>query len=169
MTIDTARPVTAYVHGIYADPDDADCRRRYIRVIIHPGTDHLVAAGHAHNRRRGGQQDLNGSAGMFQPSSFDSRYNRHRRQWIDTTGPFAGILRLSRGWLTGEIIAHESAHAALHLWRLHNWSKPGREPGADLGEHCSDLEEAFCHLLSGIAGSVNEIVHQYLDATKEAA
>ena len=167
MTLDPSKPVIAYVHGIYADPTVE--RRRYLRLVIHPDTDDLVRAGNARNRKIGSRQDLAGSAGLFQPSRLRSRYDRHLRRWIDTTGPFAGIMRLARGYLTGEVITHESAHAALHIWRMHDWAQTDGAGEVQLGDVCDETEEHFAHLLSGIAGTVNDIVLQYLEATKGEA
>jgi hypothetical protein len=161
VLIDTSRPATCYVHHLFADQGDRTCRGRYIRLIIHPNADSLVAAGTAYNKRRGSSQDLSGSAGLFQPTPFRSRYDRKTKSWADTTATFAGIIRLANGHLTGEVIAHESTHAALHVTRLHDWNKPDGSGNADFGDCCDDREEAFAYLLGGIAAEVNDAVLQY--------
>lgn len=162
--LDPTRPVTCYIHHLFADPDDPTCRGRYIRLIIHPTAVELSDSGTRYNHRHQSDQDVNGSAGLFQPAPFRSRYDRKKRAWVDSTPPFAGIMRLANGHLTGEIIAHESTHAALHVTRLHDWTKPDHEGVADFGDGCDDTEEAFAHLLGGIAGEVNDVVLRYLES-----
>jgi len=162
--IDPSRPATCYIHHLFADSDDPTCRGRYIRLIIHPDEDDLRAAGIAYNKRRSNNQDLSDAAGLFQPAQPRARYDRKTKAWIDTTTAFAGIMRLANGHLTGEVIAHESTHAALHVTRLHDWSKPGANGDADFGDICDDREEAFAYLLGGIAAEVNNTVLRYREA-----
>ncbi len=161
LRIDPSRPATCYIHHLLADSDDPACRGRYIRLIIHPNEDDLRAAGTAYNKRRGSDQDLRGSAGLFQPTRFRSRYDRKAKAWVDTTTAFAGIMRLADGYLNSQVIAHESTHAALHVTRLHDWAKPGSDGNADFGDGCDAREEAFAYLLGGIAHEVNNAVLQY--------
>ena len=152
--------VQAVISSLYADPEDHACRSRYIRLAIYRTADDLRAAGNRHHRRRAIDDDLTDCEGLFQPSPWRSRYNRRTRQWDDTTGAYAGAMRLTQTRLTPEVVAHESTHAALHIWRLHQWAQDGRAPDADFGDSCGPTEEAFAYLLGGIASEVANIVHR---------
>lgn len=165
MAIDPSRPVTAYVHHLFADREDPKCRGRYIRLVIYPNAADMAAAGNRYNRSRGSTEDLTGIAGLFQPSPFRQRYDRKTRASIDTTTAFAGVMRLAAGHLTGEIITHESTHAALHVMRLHDWAQPDGPGNADFGDGVTDHEENFAHLLGAMAGNVNDVVLRYLELT----
>lgn len=52
--VDPDRSVTFYVRNLYADRNDDTCRPRYIRVIIHPDTEHITRLHnwHAHGGGR---------------------------------------------------------------------------------------------------------------------
>jgi len=160
LQLDPSRPTTCYIHHLHAG-DDPTCRGRYIRLVIHPNKHDLRAAGTAYNKRRGCDQDLSNAVGLFQQAYFRARYDRKTKAWIDTTTAFAGIMRLANGHLDGEVIAHESTHAALQVTRLHDWAKPGSDGNADFGDCCDAREEAFAYLLGGIAAEVNNAVLQY--------
>ncbi len=160
MTFDADRAVTAYIRHLYADDEDPACRSRYIRVIVHPTTEHLRDAAHAYDRRRLGSAKprtfWGDAAGAFQPTPMRARYDRHRRMWVDTTPPFAGIIRLSREEVTPEIVAHESTHAAIYIARLHNWSQPGHDGSLSFTD--MPAEERFCYLLGALIPAVQSIV-----------
>lgn len=169
MNLNPEHPVTAYVHNIWP-VQEGECRRRYIRVIIHPTVDDLNDAANRYEKRRPGGGRAAGFAalGMFQPIGVRSKYDRKKRMWVDTTPAFAGVMRLARGHLTGEIVTHESVHAALAIWRMHMWSLDVEgNASADFGDNGGPVEESFAHLVSGIAGEVSGIVWKYLRATGE--
>ena len=54
-------------------------------------------------------------------------------------------MRLHPGRLDGEVVGHEAVHAALHIWRLHQWFKGDPTTTADLGGECGPVEEAFAY------------------------
>jgi hypothetical protein len=54
----------------------------------------------------------------------------------------AGIIRLSRGYLSTEIVSHEALHAAFWIYRLDF----GNKENANFGKNCSQKEENLCHI-----------------------
>lgn len=148
----------AVIYRLYAVPDDPSCRSRYIRLAVYRTPDDLRSAGDRHNRRHGVIDTLTDCEGLFQPSAWRSRYNPRTKRWDDTTGAYAGTMRLTQTRLTAEVIAHESTHAALHIWRLHDWAQADGKGEADIGDNSGPREEAFAYLLGGIAGEVANLV-----------
>lgn len=54
---------------------------------------------------------------MFQPAPTRERYDG--KQWLKYwPANYAGIMRLCRGWVTSEIVAHELMHAACTIYRM---------------------------------------------------
>ena len=96
--------------------------------------------------------------GLFQTTPMRSRYDRKAKAWVDTTTAFAGVIRLAQGHCSREVVAHESAHAALHITRLHDWAKPDGEGNANLGDICDPAEESFCYLLGSLVQEVERLV-----------
>lgn len=148
------RTKVAYIHTLYADRDDRACRSRYITVVLHPDVEHLRRAA---SRRAPGQAWV-GVDGCFQPCPFRQRYDRRAHQWIDTTPAHAGVMRLHPGRLDAEIISHEATHAALHIWRLHQWGQDSDSYRADLGDDCGPDEEAFAYLLGGLVANLSTLI-----------
>lgn len=163
------RSVTFYVRNLYADRNDDTCRPRYIRVIIHPDTEHLRREAERYGREghaRDGDVIEPDTIALFQPSKFRAVIGSDRRTWIDTSTSFAGMLRLSRDHLTPDILAHEAIHAAAHITRLHNWHAHGGGR-LSLGDGDSgDAEESFAYLAGGITAVISNRVWDYL---REAA
>lgn len=131
-----------------------DSRPRWIRVTIHPDAEDLQRAA----QRTSGGQPWDGVVGCFHPSPFKAKYGGKGKPRVDTTTPYAGHMRLAHGWLTPEIVIHESTHAALHLYRLDQWSVRTVGTDADLGEGCGPEEEAYAHLHGRLAAAVLEMV-----------
>ena len=144
----------AYIHGLYADRGDPTCRSRYIAVVLHPDAEHLRRRA----RKQAPHQSWDGVDGCFHPAPFHERYDDKAGKWADSTPPFAGTMRLHLGRLDGEVVGHEAVHAALHIWRLHQWFKGDPTTTADLGGECGPVEEAFAYLLGGITGSLSNLV-----------
>ncbi|MBK6556279.1 MAG: hypothetical protein IPG16_03335 [Comamonadaceae bacterium] len=161
---DPELPCRAYVRHVYADRDDPQCRGRYFLVVFHPDPDDMRRAAYRHDKSSAYRTHRPGSVddalGLWQPASARARYDRKQRMWVDTTPPFAGVMRFARGHLTPDVIAHESTHAALHITRLHDWSKDGHDGRADFGDDCDLAEEAFAYLLGDIVQSVTALVEQ---------
>lgn len=159
---DPTRPVVATIHHLYADRE-GPCRSRYFRLVIHPDLDHMRAAAKRYDRKRFGPADsYDNAGGLWQPRPFASRYDRKTRRWIDTSSACAGVMRLARGHLDGEVIAHESTHAALHISRLHAWwLDTSQAPERVVIEDMATDEEPFAYLLGGIAGEVGNLVWRY--------
>ena len=151
----------ATIHHIYVERDDPACSSRYLHLRIYRDVEDLRKAALAYNRHRGvdDPDDEFGSAyGVFQPHALYERWEHGER--VDTTGPFAGVMRLCAEQLTGEVISHESTHAALHLWRMHQWATRGTN-AVHLGDGCGPVEEQFAYLLGAIAGEVANVVWKY--------
>ena len=159
QVIDPTRPITAHIKRLYADQADDACRNRFIRVVIYPTTAALQAAAAEWSRQHGHTNEWDNTGGCFHPTEMSAKYDRRKKQWIDTTKPYAGLMRLSQEYLNPEVIAHEAAHAALHVTRLHDWSKPGNDGNAHF-DSCDATEEAFAYLLGGIVGELTLVADQ---------
>ena len=117
--LDRTQPVRAYIHHLYADADDDTCRSRYLLLVIHPNVEQLRAAQAAYEQQRdrkaglkpAAQADDSEACGLWQPLTTQSRYDRRRKVWLDTTPPFLGVIRLAQGYLTPEIVALDTAAA----------------------------------------------------------
>lgn len=111
---DPELPCRAYVRHVYADRDDPQCRGRYFLVVFHPDPDDMRRAAYRHDKSSAYRTHRPGSVddalGLWQPASARARYDRKQRMWVDTTPPFAGVMRFARGHLTPDVIAHESTH-----------------------------------------------------------
>lgn len=164
-------PVTFYVRNLLADRADPTCRPRYIRVIIHPDDDHLrhdaTRLDTRDDRRSTPEDGHAGTIGIFHPSHFTAAIGADRRTWVDQTPAFAGVLRLARGYLAPAVVAHEAAHAALHITRLHSWHAHGGGC-ADIGDASGPTEEAFAYLLGDIVRVVSERVAEYERVVRDA-
>lgn len=163
--LDPERTISAWVNRVYADRESPECRRRYFGVTIHPDAAHLRTAAMRYERGVVGGPDsvITDAVGMWQPRPFTSRYDRSRKVWVDTTHACAGMMRLARGWLNAEIIAHESTHAALHIWRL--WYHQRDLADIPLPDHDDANEEAFAYLVGGVTAAVTGIVDDYQTRT----
>jgi hypothetical protein len=64
----------------------------------------------------------------------------------ETPHPQAATLRFARGFLTPEIVAHEVAHVAQHLYRLDIYDSVEQ----DGKEHWNAANEEFAHLLGAL-------------------
>lgn len=159
---DPSLPVTGYIRQLYADRFDPACRPRYLRLIIHPTAAHLRASALRYHPHMGGGF-FDHTLGVFQQVPLATRYDRRQRKWVDTTGSFAGIIRVEYHSVNPMIVAHECAHAALHITRLHDWSKD--DHGGEV--HLDDMqsqEEPFCHLLGDLVATAQTMVAEALDS-----
>lgn len=151
--------LTAHIGQIYVDRDDDNERPRYIVVKIYETVEGMRKAAAVYDKKRFGPPDDYEDAGaLYQPTAHRSKYDRHKRQWVDTSSRCAGVIRMHREFLDGEVVAHESVHAALHLWRSGYWH-PGIEvPDANLGDNGGPVEERFALLVGAIASELSNIV-----------
>ena len=154
------------VSHLYADRDDPACRSRYIQVRFYRTADELQAAARRYSAGRGDNDAFLDTLGVFHPSPWKSRYDKRQRKWIDTTPAFAGVLRLCRPALDARVLAHEATHAALHILRLHDWSKEGHDGTADLGDNCGPHEEQFAYLLGDLTGILTKLAAAYKRTTR---
>lgn len=88
---------------------------RWIRVVVHPDVPDL----HRLARRRSPWSPPDpGCRGIFQPAVWRERYDPETKAWVRRwPASYVGILRLARGWVTSEIVAHELMHAACAIYR----------------------------------------------------
>lgn len=164
--IDPTRPITVHIKRLYADQEDDACRNRYITAVIYPTTAELREAATTYARKRRIDDDFANAGGCFQPTAFSQRYDRRKKQWVDTTKAFAGVLRLSQEYLTPEVIAHEAVHITMHVTRLHDWAKPDGEGHVRIDESGRE-EEAFAYLLGGVVCELTNIADRVRALTTE--
>lgn len=87
---------------------------RWVRVVIHP---HVADMHRLARRRSPWSPPEEDTRGMFQPAPTYERFDG--KQWVKRwPANYAGIMRLCRGWVTSEIVAHELMHAACQIYRM---------------------------------------------------
>jgi hypothetical protein len=124
---------------------------RWVRVRVHPDPEHLVAAAlrvKPWERAR----DWEGCLGCFQPVARRERFTNGRweTRW---PGGYAGILRLARGHITAEIVAHELVHAACQVYRM-NVARSIR-----LESDCGRREEQLAYLYGQLYADMEKGLH----------
>lgn len=123
---------------------------RWVRVVIHPD----VADMHRLARRRSPwsppEQE---TRGMFQPAPYREWFDAETKQWIRIQrwpASYAGIMRLCRGWVTSEIVAHELMHAACAIYRMSvsRWIR--------LEDDCGHREESLAYIYGQLFAGFQE-------------
>ncbi len=79
---------------------------------------------------------------------------------------FAGTMHLAATRLTPEVVAHESIHAACHVWRMLKWSRATSEDAdltVSIGDNCGPAEEEFALLVGNITDGTLSLVAQLSD------
>lgn len=160
---DPSRPVTTTLHNLLArQDDDADCPRRYLTAIFYPDLESMRAGAHRYNARHGFIQDagVDTALGMVQVGNLAQHYDRRRKVWVDTTKRHIAVIRLARGHLTPEVLAHEAMHAASHLEKVHQWAAALAQ-GDQAPEHTmdDDNEEAIATVVGQITNILARDVH----------
>lgn len=144
------------ISNIFVDRDDPRCPSRYLLVRVYDTQLALRTAGLAHNRRVKAplpEDRLADTVGLFQPSLLrEYIYRDSTRE--DHTGRCIGVIRLIADRLSSGILAHESIHAALHAWRMHQWAV-GKGDQVELGDNCGPVEERFAYLAGAITHEVS--------------
>lgn len=120
---------------------------REIEVYLYDDKFKLRRAAREHNRRWSPSPD-----GFRHAVGVTHGYTRIQigADGTETPHPQAVTLRLARGFLTPEIVAHEVAHAAQHLYGLDLYESEG----AELTDHWNAGNEKFAHLLGGLFTAV---------------
>jgi hypothetical protein len=144
--------VSTFRHELWGGP------RRYYRFYIYDTVEELRAACVKFNRKhypRGPYQNFSDTAGVCHPVSYRERYDRKKREWVQTNVPgWAGIIRLCNGWLTNEVVSHECVHAAIGIYRLD--ISNGK---SILVENGNTAEEALAYMTGDIyAGAAHELI-----------
>lgn len=111
--------------------------RRWCRVRIHDTVEDLRAAAHR-TRPHHGLDWWSECCGCFHPTTH--RLNGQTDTPRFPANGFAGTLRLARGWITSEIVAHELVHAAAQIYRM-NAKRDIR-----LGTACGQREEELAYI-----------------------
>lgn len=139
---------TLVTHVSTTDHDRWDGPTRYIRVVIHDTTDELRRAA---KRYRG--EDFSNAGGCFHPA--DTVYTvLDDGTFRDDADPhWAGVLRLSREYLTTEVVAHECIHAAATIYRMDVVAT------VVLGNGCGHREETFSYIAGHLIARVCNALH----------
>lgn len=105
------------------------------------------------NRYNGFKSEVDSWA-LFQASPYREKYDEMKKKWVNVSDPhYAGLIRLHRERLYGEIISHECVHAAAHIYRM------DIRKHVNLGPDCNQAEEDFAYLLGDLVGSVTNALH----------
>lgn len=72
--------------------------------------------------------------------------------------PLFGIFFGERGWVTGEVVAHEAVHIAALLVRGLSLARSGgeRRGRVDLGDNCCRAEERFAYIVSSAVRGITD-------------
>lgn len=109
-----------------------------VQVKVHDSTAALRMACKKRDNRIGGEGDFSDTLGIC-----------HRfHMWND---PLSAIVRLAPPYITHEIVAHEMAHAAVHLWDI--------QTGWDIPLDCSN-DEWFCTILGELVGQTTTVLQR---------
>jgi hypothetical protein len=117
--------------------------KRYIRITVHDNLSEFRKAAQNYSPH----EDFVGSVGCFHPAPTRERYVGKR--WVDITDEhWGGVMRLAKGWINLEVVAHESVHAAAAIWRRDVM------PNLRLGEDCGPHEEMLAYMVGDISMGV---------------
>lgn len=136
-------------HASTVDHDRWDGPKRYIRIVVHDTTDELRRAA---VRYRGG--DWTDAGGGFHPADV-VLVEGDDGSLVDASHPhWAGVLRLSREFLTAEVVAHECIHAAAAIYRMDVATV------INLGNGCRRREETFAYIAGHVIDLVSSALHE---------
>lgn len=133
--------------------------RRWCWVRVHDTVEQLRTAAQrlnprvAHDRNGDGWQ---GCYGVFQPSP--SWHNDAGETWWHPNG-YAGTIRVAKGHVTAEIVAHELVHAATQIYRMNVRRR------VQLGTETGQREEDLAY----IYGELSAALYDHLDTFDGAA
>lgn len=139
---------TLVTHASTVDHDRWDGPKRYVRIAIHDTTDEMRRAA---TRYR--DEDFSDAGGMFHPA--DTVYVQNNDgTFTDCADPhWAGLLRLSREYLTTEVVTHECIHAAATIYRMDVVTT------IVLGNGCGHREETFAYIAGHLIAQVTSALH----------
>lgn len=135
-------------HASTIDHDRWDGPKRYVRIVVHDTTDEMRRAA---TRYRG--EDFGNAGGMFHPA--DTVIVRYPDgTWQDAADRhYAGVLRLSREFVSTEVVTHECIHAAATIYRMDVMTK------IVLGNGCGEREETFAYIAGHLTARVCNALH----------
>lgn len=127
---------------------------REIEVIVYDKVEHMRRSSRAHDKRWSGGRMPEG--GYESALAVTHGYTRVHvaDDGTETPHALAATLRLVRGHLSPEIVSHEVAHLAQHLYGLDLYESQGLE-GRD---HWDAGNEVFAYLYGGLYATVMDIV-----------
>lgn len=130
-------------HKFYGGP------RRYLQVFVHPDPEHLQRAA-----RRYTGSSFKGTLGCCHPAPVRLRYDADGTAVERPYAHWAGMVRLSQGHITTEIVAHEMTHAALVIYRM------DVKPDVRLGNDCRMREETLAYIVGDLIASATNALYQ---------
>lgn len=134
----------AYAHRVYkGDP-------MWLTLTVHDDLKHMRRLGERYHPWEGGFGE---AVGLWQPATVHEQLING--DWVDRRPRFAGILRLTRGHIDADVVAHEAAHAALTIYRR----AVGRP--ASFGVTCGDHEENLCYIMGDLNARIVAQLHRW--------
>lgn len=140
--------MTTVIHASTSRHAEWDGPARYIRIVLHETVADLQRAASRYRRN-----DFSNAAGCFHPAPAREHYDG--TTWVNTTPKhWAGVLRLARDHLFPEVVAHESTHAALAIYRVDVAAY------VQLGNDCGRREETLAYIVGDVTANVTDALHQ---------
>lgn len=130
--------------------------KRYVRIYLYDTVEELrKAASRFHYEAP--DSDTNKASGIFTPPTQHFKYAKDGSE-TDLTDPhYGGMIRLARGHLTTEVIAHECIHAACAIYRL------DITKSVVLWTHCNLREEQFAYLVGQLTDEVMWVLRHEIE------
>lgn len=158
MRTTVVKHVSTFRHDEWGGP------KRYIKVVVHRTRGEMQRAAAKYALRENENDAFYQYAlACFQPAPDREIYDKKTDSWRSTTDKhYAGLLRLVKGYVGAEVVAHECVHAAAHIWRRDVTHK-AKKPVVNLGDDCGWREEGFAYLVGDLTGGVMLAVGGYGD------
>lgn len=125
--------------------------QRYIRIILHDTVQELRKAA----QRYTPYQDWSDIDGCFHNPLYKEKFDPKTGKWSQTSSRhYAGIIRLSKDFISDQPVVHECVHAATYIYRDNCW------PVVTLGRECTINEETFALITGDLAEQVYSAMHR---------
>jgi len=136
--------MTEIIHVSTTRHEEWEGPKRYIRVYIYDTLDEFRLNYSPWWRDRDNRNDMLGAVGCFEPAPDKERHING--QWIKTHDRhWAGVMRLTKGWIDVQSVTHECVHAAAAIWRR------DVAPKLYLGEDCGPNEEMLAYMVGDLS------------------
>ena len=93
----------------------------------------------------------------FQPAGFWCHVDKAGTVTPSRKNGYVGTVRLVRGHVNSEVVAHECVHLALRIYRSRH------DEHADFGDDCSETEERLAYIIGETVRTMSDLLHE-LDA-----